>query len=64
MSKFKIEIKTHDMDNSQSRLIIEVNGIEIDILADNDGVCITAQHSRGNAAPILETGFDFETRVQ
>lgn len=57
--KYEIQIKTNDMDNSQSRLIIEINGVEIDILADDDGVVCTAQRPDSLDAPIAEMSFDF-----
>ena len=38
MAKYSMIITTNDEDTSQSRIIVEVNGVEVDILADNDGV--------------------------
>lgn len=38
MQKYEMKIITNDQDNNQHRIIIEVNGIELDILADNTGI--------------------------
>lgn len=43
--KYQMKITTNDSDNMQSRIIIEVNGHEIDILADNDGAAIEIRKS-------------------
>lgn len=40
---YSMNIATNDSDNTQSRIVIEVNGFEIDILADSDGIAIDVQ---------------------
>jgi hypothetical protein len=52
-----MRIVTHDESDSDSRIIIEVNGCELDILAVEDGMVVTL--SKGNDVK-AELPFDWE----
>ena len=47
--KHELKITLNDSDATQGRLIVECNGIEIDILVDADGLVTTVQKTNGEA---------------
>lgn len=44
---FSIKVIGTGDDRTQARHIVECNGIEIDILADKDGLIVTVQRGQG-----------------
>ncbi len=58
-----LEITDHYGDLESHRLIAQVNGIEIDIMSDEDGLCVTVHKIAPDAAinaPLVEFSHDWE----
>lgn len=57
---FGMCVTLNDSDNTQSRIIIECNGLELDILADRNGIVATLQNP-DTGESITELSHDWET---
>ena len=59
MTKYTMKIVGNDEGADQARIIIEVNGFELDILADDQGICATLQ--KGDIVQ-TELAFDWDEK--
>lgn len=56
-----MRITTNDEDSRQSRIVIEVNGFEVDVIADSEGICVDINRIR-DSVHCTSASFEWDER--